>query len=87
MTETQKAPLRIDQIFAAVSTEENGDEGVCTVMMGDMWVPLLAADVERLDWIREKAAEVGAASGRKIRLIRLSTREELEILTAGRLDA
>lgn len=74
---------RIDSVWAAVSVDEHG-EGLCAVMTPGGWVPLIAADEARLKDIREWAKQLArtrAYTGKTIRLIRLTTREELEVIT------
>lgn len=79
MTHSPKNTIvRIDQIWAAVSVDpDDNTEGVCAVQMNDHWMPLIAADEERLPFIREQAARL-ASLGRKIKIIRLTTREVVE---------
>lgn len=71
---------RIDNVWMVVSVDPNDNtEGVCAAPTGReaLMVPLIAADEERLPWIREKA-QVLANLGLKVKLIRLTTREEVE---------
>jgi len=74
--------LRIDAVWLAVSVDEDGNEGACatTVMLagGPMMVPLIAADEGRLAWVKAEARKIALASGQRVRVIRLTTREEIE---------
>lgn len=84
-----KPGLRIDQMWAAVSVDENGDEGLCAFYAANtgQWLPLIAADEARLESIRGMASALAQTSqyaGKVIKLIRLTTREELETFEAPR---
>jgi hypothetical protein len=76
--------FRITSVYAAVAIGDDDEEGVCAVMVGAMWVPLLAADEARLPWIKEQALKVGEATGQRVDLIRLGSREHIETICAGR---
>jgi hypothetical protein len=75
--------LRIDAVWIAISVDEHGNEGVCAAPFVTpegvpMTLPLIAADEARLPWVRENAWLLAMATGRKVKLIRLATREEVE---------
>lgn len=71
-------PLRIDAIWAFISSDEEG-EGVCAFLTPDgVWLPLVCADETRVDSLRQAAHEMGIASGKAIKLVKFSLREEIE---------
>lgn len=70
--------LRIDQIWAFVSVDEKGDEGLCAFQSSMGWTPLIAADEARLESLRPVAQRIADASGKPIRLLKFSTREIVE---------
>lgn len=72
--------FRIEAIHAAIAMDENGEEGVCAVLLGGTWMPLLSADEKRLPFIKEMGAAIGARDGKTVRLIRLDTRTDVETL-------
>lgn len=78
---TPKNYLKIEEIFAFISTDENG-EGVIAdtmIMHGElMQMPFVCADKARVDSLRKRAKEIAKMSGKKIKLIRLSLREDIE---------
>jgi hypothetical protein len=76
---------RIDAIWAAVSSDENG-EGVCAIIIGGISYPLIAADPQRLEWITEQAEMLAEITGGTIKIIKLSNRTELRTIGA-RVDA
>jgi hypothetical protein len=69
--------LRIDAIWAFVSVDENGNEGVCAMPLPGLPgpVPLIAADEARLSSLIPLAEHLAKVANIKIRLIKLSTRE------------
>lgn len=80
MTGPENKLLRIDAVWMAVSVDENGDEGVCAVNIDGGWMPLLAADEKRLPWIVARASEIAAATQQLIRIVKLTTREEFQVI-------
>lgn len=75
--------LHVDCIYAFLSTDEQGNEGVCAVQTSQGMMPLIAADPERvkslMKWARYLAAEQGQ-TGKAIKLVKFSQREELETI-------
>jgi protein gp37 len=79
----------IDALYAWVATEPDGGEGVCSFQLGNTHMPLVGADMDRIKSLRRFAEIIRRASGCPIRLVRFSTREDLEELpgkkAAGRV--
>lgn len=71
--------LKIDEMFAFIAVEEDG-EGLPAFQMGDMLMPLVAADSARVDSLRRMAQAICNASGMQMKLVRFSVREELETI-------
>jgi hypothetical protein len=67
----------IDTIWAFLSVDETGNEGLAAASMGEHIMPLVAADEKRLDIITPIAAKVARTSGRRIRLVKFTQREVL----------
>ncbi len=67
-------------MFIAVDKVKN-EEGVIAAQNGNMLMPFVATDERRRDALRQKAAEISHESGMQVQLIRLTTREDLEIIT------
>lgn len=70
---------RIDEMFAFVAEEKEG-EGVIAVHSPMGWLPLVGANMARVESLRPYAKEVAMRSGQKVRLLRFSAREELGVL-------
>jgi len=74
--------LRIDSVWVFISSDHTG-EGVCAAPIepGVPSVPLIAADEARLESLRPIAKRLAATTAKTIKLIRLTVREDLEIIT------
>ncbi|WP_046869312.1 hypothetical protein [Microvirga massiliensis] len=75
--------LRIDEVYAFVSVDEQGNEGLCAATIGGVPMPLIAADADRLRSLVPVAEQLARATGMTIKLIRLKTREELRTIRGG----
>lgn len=74
-------PLRIDELYAYVSVDEDGDEGLCAFLGPDgSWMPMVAADEARVEQLRPIAQDIIQHSGMAVRLLRFSTRSEIEVV-------
>jgi hypothetical protein len=56
---------RINSVFAYLSVDKDGSEGVCAAPIGPggTWMPLIAADADRLKSITPVAEQVARESG------------------------
>jgi hypothetical protein len=75
---------RIEQIWAVVSVDpEDGNEGVAAVeLQSGVMMPLIAADEKRLEFIKPLAQQLANFTEMKLKLIRLSVREEVAEINA-----
>jgi hypothetical protein len=73
--------LRIDEIFAFISVDEKG-EGVIgqTIQISgqNVFMPFVCADFARMKSLKPLAKKIAYETGKKVKLIRLSLREEIE---------
>lgn len=69
---------RIEEVWLAVSVDENG-EGLCAVTLGGMLMPLVAADPARKVFIERAAADFAREQGRLVRIVKLTTRVEVAV--------
>jgi alkanesulfonate monooxygenase SsuD/methylene tetrahydromethanopterin reductase-like flavin-dependent oxidoreductase (luciferase family) len=73
--------FRITTLWAFVSVDpSDGDEGLLAARIGDYWLPMVAADRERLELLRPYAEKTGRAGNVRVRLIRFEQRTEVEVL-------
>ena len=72
--------LRIDTVSAYMSVDAEGNEGVCAWYNPGTrsWMPLIAADHERMESMRPIARDIARASGQRVVLVRFETRTDLE---------
>ena len=69
--------LRIDKLYAFIGSDESG-EGLISIQLGNTHMPLVAADMERVESLRVYAQQVALISGKIIKLVEFSVRTELE---------
>jgi hypothetical protein len=70
---------KIDKVWAVVSVDPTDQtEGICAVQINGQWMPLLAADEERLVFLKEQMYRLAFESPMSLRLIELSTRTVIE---------
>lgn len=71
----------IESVWVAVAVDDAEQiEGLCAVQIGHRMMPLIAADEQRLPFVRTEAERIARESGQVIRLIRLTTREVIETI-------
>lgn len=68
---------KIDAVWLFISVDETG-EGVCAVHTPNGMMPLIAADEARLKDLSKIAGQVAQLTKKKIKLIKLTAREECE---------
>jgi hypothetical protein len=68
---------KIERLYAWVATEPDGGEGVCSMLLGGVQMPLIGADMARVESLRDHAAFVARMSGYPVRLVEFSARKVL----------
>lgn len=72
-------PVLIENIYMAVAVDPiDHTEGLCAVRLGNEWYPLIAADLARLPFVKQEARNIARTEGKKVKLIKLTSREEIE---------
>ena len=79
---------RIEEMYAFI-TENSGpdDKGVIAIQTepGDsgrrLWLPLVGADMARVNSLRDIAQGIGRQIGKKVTLVHFSNRQDLEVIT------
>jgi len=71
--------LKIDEVFLFVAEDDTG-EGIIGELMGDNWVPFVCADLARVNQLRPRAELIAKTTKKKVKLIRYSTRTEMEVI-------
>ncbi len=79
-----KSPLRIDTMFVFVAKDEQGNEGVCGVQVPSShdpnikeWLPLVGADMARLQDLSPIAQMIANDTGKTVRLIIFNNRQDM----------
>lgn len=71
--------FRIMSLHAFVALDPATDEeGVIAQRMIDGWMPMVAANPERLEQFRADATRIAKATGQTIKLVKFSVREDVE---------
>lgn len=63
----------IDKLYAWISTDEDGQEGVIGISTADGWMPAVGSDQARMESLRPVAETVARATGRHVLLKVFST--------------
>ncbi|TYL87460.1 hypothetical protein [Bradyrhizobium cytisi] len=66
----------ITELYAYLSTDATG-EGICAGMLGAFWTPLVTSKARVAESMRPLAAEIARASGKRVRLVKFTAREEV----------
>lgn len=72
---------KIDEMFAFVSVDSDGDEGIIGYPYGDQGgtLPMVGADMDRMTSLVPMAVHVAQLFGVEVKLIKFSVREELDM--------
>lgn len=76
----KKTLLRIDELFAFIAADTDGEGLPAFMAPSGMMLPMVCADKARVDSLREIAKKMARESGNKITLCRFSVREEIEVI-------
>jgi hypothetical protein len=72
--------LQIRELYAYVAAVPPGDEGIFGINFGGSWLPIVGADMARMRSLRAHAQACARASGERVRLVKFSVREDLEVI-------
>lgn len=69
---------RIEEMYAFVA-EGSGpeDEGIIGMTTNSGWMPLVGADMARVESLKPIARNIGVATGKKIKILHFTQREDL----------
>lgn len=67
----------IDNLWAFLSIDEDGDEGVCAFHGSQGWMPMVATDLKRVESLKPLAQEM-ATEGNNIKLVKFTERVDVE---------
>lgn len=72
--------MKIEEIWAYVYVEANGDEGVPAFLWEERntWLPMIGADRARVESLRPYAQNIANSTGQTLRLVRFSFGQVME---------
>lgn len=70
---------KIDQIYAFLAVNEDV-EGIVLFQTGSMHLPMVGANIARVDLLRRVAQDISNDTGKKISICKFSQRELIEII-------
>ena len=68
---------RIEEMYAFIAEDSGPDEGVVAMNVGGVMLPVVGADMTRAESLRSMARNISRQTGKKVRLIRFTQREDL----------
>ena len=72
---------KINELFAFIQIDEGSeDEGIIASKFGDNWMPLVGADLKRVDSLRPITKQVAQTTGKRVVLAKFTHREDLEVI-------
>jgi len=74
------SPHEVTEVYAFLAVDGEGGEGVPAAQLGDMLMPLVAADQARLADLRPIARKLASAYGMTITVARFTQREDIETI-------
>ena len=77
--------LKIDNVTLFVSVDEFGNEGVMAFLGPDGWMPMVAADEDRVKSLRDIALEISRKQGFVIREIKFSAKTVVKTFDKGQI--
>lgn len=80
-TQPKNTMPKIESLWLWLSVDpQDGNEGALAARLGDAWLPLFAADEQRLREMEQLARSIVHATGIQARLVKFTTREEVQEL-------
>ena len=70
----------IEKLWAFVSRDEKGNEGLVAAPLSGMMMPMIAADKDRLESLKPIAKDIAKMTKQKIVLLEFSTKKEVEVI-------
>ena len=69
---------RIEEMYAFVC-EDTGpdDEGIMGFLTESGWMPMVGADMARVESLKPMAQNLAQAAGKKVKLVRFTNREDM----------
>ncbi len=76
--ETGPNEAPITELFAFISVDDKGNEGICATAMGDgVWLAMVTSKQRIAEMMKPAAEDIARQGGKTVKLIRMSARAEL----------
>lgn len=72
-------PLKIDKLFCFITGDDEG-EGVAGFKSTHGWLPMVGADMARVDSLATLAQDIATRSNKTITLCEFSVRKEIKVI-------
>lgn len=73
--------LPVKELWAYLAVDpDDGDEGIVAAWVSGSWTPLVGADRQRMESLRELATAYAHDAGRLFRLVRFDQRTDVETI-------
>jgi len=69
---------KITELFTFIAENGPEDEGITAMMVGDKWMPMVGADMKRIESLRPIAEKMAAIHGQKVILVKFTIRTDIE---------
>ncbi len=73
-------PHKIERLYAWIATDATGEDGIPAMRSGDVAMPLIGSDKDRIESLRPYAEAIALREGYPIRLVEFTTMVVLETL-------
>lgn len=77
---TAKKGFKIEKMYAFITKDENGEEGIMAELIGDKWMPFVGGDWMRVKDLKKIAQVVTKESGKEIKIVEFSQRKVIEVI-------
>jgi len=72
---------KIETIFAFIAIDKApDDEGIVAMRVGIQWMPMVGADLKRMESLKPLALKIAKETGQKITLAKFKVREDVEVI-------
>ncbi|KKL12546.1 hypothetical protein LCGC14_2534710, partial [marine sediment metagenome] len=76
--DVHEMPKKIIELYAFIATDNNGDEGITAMLVGNKWLPMVGADMDRIESLRPVAEKIAGIHGQKIIIAKFTNRVHIE---------
>jgi hypothetical protein len=71
---------KVTELFAfVVADQDQDDEGVMAFLSGNTWLPMVGADIKKIEALRPIADSISRQMGKPYRVVRFRAVEEIEL--------